>query len=552
MSSPSPVDRIRRGAEHAADAIASNLQMLRTVAATGALTDVRPTRLPAMGRVVLTHGVSPVTGWMLSAQRAPDRPAVIDDAGSITYAELDRRTNALARALQQRGFAAGDGLAVMCRNHRGFPEALLAGGKLGARLLFLNTEFAAPQLRDVLAREAPTHVIADAEFADMLASAAPDLPVYVSWHDEPSELTTVDTLVASTDDRPVAAPDQMVRFVILTSGTTGTPKGAQRGSHGSVETGASILAMIPLRAGGVSVIVPPVFHGWGFLHMGLQLALAGTMVLRRRFDPEVVLADVERHAADALVVVPVILRRILDAGANLRAAHDTSSLRVIASSGSALPGELATRAMDAFGDVLYNLYGSTEVTAATIATPSDLRRAPGTAGTPPPGTTVILFDEHDAPVTEQGGTGRIYVKTASLFEGYTGGGTKDAIDGLMATGDVGYFDDHGCLHVSGRADDMIVSGGENVFPREVEDLISDHDDVREAAVIGVPDDEYGQRLRAFVVRVDGASLDEEGVKALVKSNLARYKVPRDVVFLDELPRNPTGKVLRRVLSEHAD
>ena len=206
--------------------------------------------------------------------------------------------------------------------------------------------------------------------------------------------------------------------------------------------------------------------------------------------------------------------------------------------------------MDAFGDVLYNLYGSTEVTAATIATPADLRRAPGTAGTPPPGTTVVLFDEHDQPVTEQGGTGRIHVKTASLFEGYTGGGTKDAIDGLMATGDVGYFDDHGCLHVSGRADDMIVSGGENVFPREVEDLISDHDDVREAAVIGVPDDEYGQRLRAFVARVEGATLDEDGVKALVKSNLARYKVPRDVVFLDELPRNPTGKVLRRVLSEH--
>jgi len=223
-----------------------------------------------------------------------------------------------------------------------------------------------------------------------------------------------------------------------------------------------------------------------------------------------------------------------------------SSLRIVALSGSALPGELATRAMDALGDVVYNLYGSTEVAWATIATPEDLRAAPGTAGRPPLGTVVRLMDGEGREVPA-GGTGRIFVGNEMMFEGYTGGGGKEIIGGLMSTGDVGRFDADGRLFVEGRDDEMIVSGGENVFPREVEDLLADHPDVEEVAVVGVPDDEFGQRLRAYVVARNGAALDEDTVKRHVRENLARYKVPREVVFMDELPRNATGKVLKREL-----
>jgi acyl-CoA synthetase (AMP-forming)/AMP-acid ligase II len=246
-------------------------------------------------------------------------------------------------------------------------------------------------------------------------------------------------------------------------------------------------------------------------------------------------------------MVPVMLKRILDLPEETHRRYDTSSLRTVAVSGSALSGELANRFMDEFGDILYNLYGSTEVAWVSIATPRDLRRAPGTAGRAPPGTEIRIVDDEGLEVLP-GETGRIFVRNSAPFEGYTGGGSKEVIDGFMATGDVGHLDDAGRLFVEGRDDDMIVSGGENVFPQEVEELLEARGDVREAAVIGVEDAEWGQRLKAFVVPRAGEPSEEE-LKEYVRRNLARYKVPREIELLDELPRNQIGKVLKRELRE---
>jgi acyl-coenzyme A synthetase/AMP-(fatty) acid ligase len=242
----------------------------------------------------------------------------------------------------------------------------------------------------------------------------------------------------------------------------------------------------------------------------------------------------------------VMMQRIMELPESVRAKYDLSSLKVVAASGSALPGDLALEWMDAWGDTLYNLYGSTEVAWASIATPADMRAAPGTAGRPPRGTIVKLYDEAGAEV-ETGQTGRIFVGNEMLFEGYTGGGSKDVIGGLMATGDVGRFDADGRLFVEGRDDEMIVSGGENVFPKEIEDTLSRHPAVADAAAIGIEDKDFGQRLKAFVVLEKGSEASEDDLKEHVKRNLARYKVPREIVFLDELPRNATGKVLKREL-----
>jgi fatty-acyl-CoA synthase len=280
----------------------------------------------------------------------------------------------------------------------------------------------------------------------------------------------------------------------------------------------------------------------------LGLPLAATMVLRRRFDPEDAIRAVAEHRARTLVVVPVMMQRILELDPAVRARYDLSSLRVTAASGSALPGELATTWMDEIGDNLYNLYGSTEVAWATIATPEDMRAAPGTAGRPPHGTMLRIVDERGRELP-QGETGRIFVGNEMTFEGYTGGGDKERLDGLLSSGDVGHFDAAGRLFIDGRDDEMIVSGGENVFPREVEDLLADHEAVAEAAALGVDDEEFGQRLRAFVVTREGADVSEDELKVYVKKNLARYKVPREIVFLDELPRNATGKVMKRELVE---
>jgi fatty-acyl-CoA synthase len=224
-------------------------------------------------------------------------------------------------------------------------------------------------------------------------------------------------------------------------------------------------------------------------------------------------------------------------------------LRIVFASGSQLEAELVRRTQRTIGDKLYNFYGSTEVAWATFATPDDLRVAPGTAGHVPFGTVLRLYDEDGLEVRGPGRAGRIFVGNGFQFDGYTGGGNKQMIDGLMSTGDVGHFDHAGRLWIDGRDDDMIVSGGENLFPGEVEELLITHPAIVEAAVIGVDDDEFGKRLAAFVVVGAGRQLSAQDVSEFVRDNLARYKVPRDVQFLDELPRTPTGKVLKRALRE---
>ena len=287
----------------------------------------------------------------------------------------------------------------------------------------------------------------------------------------PPPSPTLESLIAGGDAADRLPPATKGRIVILTSGTTGTPKGANRKEPKTLDPAASLLSKIPLRARERTLIAAPLFHSWGLAHLVLGVALASTLVLRRRFDAEDTLRTIDEHGVTALIVVPVMLQRIVQRGPQVVRRYDTGALRVIAASGSALPGELATRVMDAFGDILYNLYGSTEVAWATIATPADLRAAPGTAGSAPRGTIVRLYDAAGDEVAP-GETGRIFVGNELVFDGYTGGGAKAVIDGLTSSGDVGHFDDEGRLFVDGREDEMIVSGGENVFPREVEDAIA--------------------------------------------------------------------------------
>ncbi|HVU91135.1 MAG TPA: AMP-binding protein, partial [Jatrophihabitans sp.] len=372
---------------------------------------------------------------------------------------------------------------------------------------------------------------------------------YLAWVDDDlagHQIPVLDELIASTDDRPVPWPSRRGGFVLLTSGTTGTPKGAPRDLALSLALPGGYLSKIPLRAGRPVVLAAPAFHAWGLLSSMLALGLGDTLVLSRRVTPQWTLDALEQSRADALITVPVLLARLLDAEDEPRANRDLAALRLIAVSGSALSPDLATRTMDRFGDILYNLYGSTEVAYATIATPADLRAAPGTVGRPPQGTTVRLLDV-DGNEVAPGESGRIFVGSSMQFEGYTGGGSKETVTGLMSTGDVGHFDADGRLFVDGRDDDMIVSGGENVFPAEVEELLATYDGVQEAAVVGVDDPDFGRRLRAYVVLSDGAQLGEQELKDHVKANLARYKVPREIVFLDEMPRNPAGKIVKREL-----
>jgi acyl-CoA synthetase (AMP-forming)/AMP-acid ligase II len=506
----------------------------------------RPDKAAKVVSTFLRWGASPATGIATAAIHHPDETALIDERGSLTFEQLHRRSNALAHAFERMGVGYGDGVGIMCRNHRGFVEATLATAKIGASALYLNTMFAGPQLAEVTRREGPKALVYDEEFTALLDGVDDSVTRVVGWSEGETEAPTLDSLIASAEDSNLKPPPEKPRFVILTSGTTGTPKGAQRSSPDGLLAMAAIIDKIPYRSRETMMIAAPLFHSWGFFHFVMSLPTASTLVLRRRFDPEGTLQAVQEHRAQVLAVVPVMLQRILQLPAETLASCDLSSLRITSLSGSALPGELAIEWMDRFGDTIYNLYGSTEVAYATVATPEDLRAAPGTAGRPPRGTVVRLYDEQGREVP-RGEVGRIFVGNEMSFEGYTGGGGKEAIGGLLCSGDVGHFDAAGRLFIDGRDDEMIVSGGENVFPREVEDLLADHEAVVEVAVIGVEDDEYGQRLKAFVVVAGEAMVSEEDLKAHVKAHLAGYKAPREVEFIEELPRNASGKILKREL-----
>jgi fatty-acyl-CoA synthase len=486
----------------------------------------------------------------IGALRHGSAIALDDELGELDYAALDTRSNSLARALGRLGVGEGDGVAILCRNHRFILDAAFASSKHGARAIFLNTDSAGPQLAEILEREGATTLVYDDEFAERTADARRELQGVRAWTDRsegPSGEPTVEELIASADGSKLPAPSAPGRVVILTSGTSGTPKGANRGQPKTLTVPAALLSRIPIRSGGVTFVAPPLFHSWGLLTASLTLGLGTRLVLRRRFDAADVLDTVERSRCTTLIVVPVMLRRLLALGEEEVRGRDLAALRVVAVGGSPLSAELSGRSMEVFGDVLYNVYGSTEVAQAAIADPADLRAAPGCVGRPPLGTSVRVLDEAGREVPP-GRTGRIFVSNAVQFEGYTGGGGKEVIDGMMSTGDVGHFDEGGRLLVDGRDDEMVISGAEKVFPAEVEDVLGRHPAVEEAAVTGVPDEEFGQRLRAFVVARPGAGLTEDAVRDHVRENLARYKVPRDVVFMERLPRNATGKVLKRELT----
>ena len=517
-----------------------------TMVRAGVIAPLRPDKYLRIMAAAQREGLSVTSGFAMSAQRSPDGVALVDEIGALTYAQIDRRADALAAALQETG---AQTVGIMCRNHRGFVESLIAATRIGANVLLLNTSFAGPALAEVVSREEVDVVIYDEEFSETVDRALaqrPDATRIVAWTDDPlSHDVTVEKLIDKYRDKHPSSPESKGKLILLTSGTTGTPKGARHSGGGLAELKA-ILDRVPWRTDKTVVVVAPMFHAWGFSQLVFAASMACTVVTRRRFDPEATLELVDRHRAYGLCVVPVMFDRIMDLPDEVRHRYSGRSLRFATASGSRMRPDVVTRFMDEFGDIVYNNYNATEAGMIATATPADLRAAPDTAGRPAVGTEVRILDAefNEVPVGE---VGQIFVRNSSAFDGYTSGTTKDFHEGFMASGDLGRFDSDGRLFVIGRDDEMIVSGGENVYPIEVEKALMTHDEVAEAAVLGVDDEDYGQRLVAFVVLTAGATATPESLKAHVRDNLANYKVPRAIVSLDELPRNNTGKVLRREL-----
>jgi len=498
-----------------------------------------------------TWGTSLAGLLMSSAARDPWRPALIDDEGRMSFAELDARTDRLAVALAPERVGPRPRIGVLCRNHRGMVQTLVAASKRGAEVVLLNTGLGEAHLRAVLRELRVDMLVADGEFQAILTRVPRSVRKELVWADNAAAGRNIDDLIAEGSRPVLNRPPVYSRTIFLSSGTTGRPKGARRHPRPGFKSLAAMAARIPLRVHDNMLVEAPLYHTWGYGAMQLCFGLRGTLVLHRRFDPLATLRTISECRRASLFCVPVMLQRIMNLPAEVRRDHDISSLRLVALSGSALLGDLATRFMNAYGNKLYNLYGSTELSWVSIATPGDLRANPGTAGRPPPGTAIAILDR-DGRLTQRGEVGRIFAANELLFEGYTSGTPLDTWDGLLATGDLGHFDRAGRLYVDGREDDLVVSGGENIFPREIEDLLARLPEVADVAVRGVPDREYGQRLAAYIVPAAGRRLDAETVRGYVHDQFARYAVPREVYFLDELPRNTTGKVVPQRLPPLVD
>lgn len=526
------------------------LRSLKVVHRSGLFRVGRPDLLLRSGRAIRALG--PVAGPLYAGARThPARLCLADELGELSFSQLDTRTNALARSLAEHGIGPYSLIALLARDHRGAVETVVAAGKLGARLLPMNTGFAGPQLAEVARREGVDAIVHDEEFTEAVAALSGTVRRFLAWTDHAEGLQrpaapTLEELILDGDGRPLPAPAHPGALVLLTSGTSGTPKAMPR-TIGNPLSVAQVLDRIPLRAAECTVIGTPLFHGTGLSQFIMSLALGSACVVSRRFDAEAALGAVERHRATALVLVPTMLRRILDLDRGLIDSYDVGSLRIILVAGAALAPGLGNQATEVFGDVLHNMYGATEVSVASVALPEDWKAAPGTVGRAPVGARIAVIGPDGRPIDEPGVTGRVFVASDMAFGGYTDGRRREMIGSMLTCGDLGHLDAEGRLFIDGREDDMIVSGGENVYPIEVEHLLAEHSGVREAAVVAVPDEEFGQRLRAYVVPVDGAPLQADGVRSFVKERLARHKVPRDVVFVDELPRNSTGKLVRNRL-----
>jgi acyl-CoA synthetase (AMP-forming)/AMP-acid ligase II len=519
------------------------LKVLRRI---GLLKAQDPVKLIKAGKKLKAWGPGFPAAVAAAATRKPQQIAIIDDAGQLTWREFSDDINRLSAALKERGIAPGDPVAVLCRNHRYMVTAMVAIMQIGGRMLLLNTMASASQLGELVQRESAKLVLLDQEFLPVAADIDND-KVIIAWADDDTHgLPTVTSISKGQSAADHEKPSRPGGIVIFTSGTTGLPKGAQRKEPENLDPLLTFFGSIPYEGNSTIVLAAPLFHSWGLLNFGFGLSTVPTYVLRRKFVAEQVITDIATYKAKVLVVVPLMMQRLVDADSEVIKNSDVSSLKITASSGSALAGELATHFMDTFTDSIYNFYGATETGWVTIAGPKDLRAAPGTAGRIPWRTIVKILDENGAEVP-QGETGVIYVGNEMMFAGYTDGNTKDFREGLMHTGDLGYFDSEGRMFVAGRDDDMIISGGENVFPRELEDALIDHPKVHDVVVTGIPDPQWGQVLAAYVVVREGETITEAEIVEYSKENVARFAVPKAVLFLDELPRNPTGKVMKRNL-----
>lgn len=543
----------------------STIWRLRTTArvgmATGLTRGMTPRGAATIAREIARGRMNPSLLFRFHAANTPHRIALVAPAGAhgakeeraYSCFELNDLIDRAASGLASIGVRRGDAVLIALKNRPEFILLQAAVGRLGASAVSVSWRSTAPEIEYIGENSQARALVFDSTIADTIAQAMPLLRRI-----EPARAFSVggavaghpsfQDLVRAGDAYEEASEDAAV--VMYTSGTTGKPKGAVR--KFPREALAHVLSFVeqtPMIAGETHLAVCPLYHATAFGFTTLTYILGGKVVVLPEFRPESFLEAVERHRITTTAVVPTMLHRLLELGKERIRKHDTSSLKAIISGGAPLSASLARDVLDVLGDKLFNFYGATETGLVTVAGPDDLRASPGTIGRVVPGQEVRLLDDDGRDVPD-GEVGELFVRSEQLVTGYHADekATRSSMrEGYFSVGDLARRDARGCYHIEGRKRDMIITGGVNVYPAEVEAALDTHPAVLEAAVVGIPDREWGERVRAYVVLRPSASATAEDLVTHCAQRLAKTKIPREIRFLEQLPKNPTGKVLKRDL-----
>jgi fatty-acyl-CoA synthase len=519
--------------------------------ATGLGGAIRPTGLASFALRTIGVRRSPSLILRLHAFNTPDKPALIDGEVRLTYRELEERINRLAHALAGMGVRPGARVAVMMRNCHQYLESQWALSRVGGVAVQVGYRLKPPEVAFILENSGATAFLYQAEFGDVAREAQ-----RIASSPAPENLVEVgpryEELLGRGDPEapPSVTGEGKGGVMIYTSGTTGRPKGASRGFDKTLhESVTDFLCQVKIHHDDRHLVACPLYHSAAPAFVAFTYLVGGTVVLRDHFEPEATLRTIERERISSTMMVPTMLGRLVGVGKDAFARHDVSSMRWIMSGAAPLPTETARRVEDAFGPKLFNFYGATETGLVTLACPGEHTARPGTIGRALSGNEIRLLDD-DGREVPPGGVGELWVRNSMLVSGYHGDAeaTKKSMrDGFFFVGDMARVDQDGYYYLADRKIDMVISGGVNIYPLEIEQRIHEHPSVLECAVIGVPDDEWGESLKAFVVPRAGAELDPLDIQRWCKETLANYKCPKQVELIDALPRTPTGKVLKREL-----
>jgi fatty-acyl-CoA synthase len=479
---------------------------------------------------IMTTGVNLMTMLRIAAKLRPDRAAVIDEKEQLTYKELWRQAESLAGALfADHGVRGGQKVAIVCRNHAAAIKTIFAVSRLGSHVFLLNPEMSADQLLALQERLNFDFFVYDEHLAEVFANPSLCRQSLPAYHPAANSIDRMSMISRKVRLKKAKAGN----IVVMTGGTTGQPKAASRKPSilNFLPPFVALLTQVHLDRHRSVYIATPIYHGFGVAALFMGVMLGAEMYFTRRFDAARSCSLIAKNAIQVVTVVPLMLQRMLKTDPS-----SLSSLRCIITGGALLSPALARESLDRLGLVLFNMYGTSEAGFCIMATPAVLSKKPASIGKPVQGVRARIKSDADQAVGA-GAIGRLCIRSAWAVSRKS----------WTETGDLAYRDPEGDIFLCGRVDDMIVSGGENVYPIELENVLLQHPEVDSAAVIGIADAEFGQRLKAIVIKKSGTALDQSTLLDWLKSRVARYQLPAVIEFRPELPYTSLGKLDKKAL-----